>query len=366
MAEQLSLKDIEIKLNEAFDSGQGVFEMNDKTTAIPPEDVEIIDSSEYREELSQFFEQMPVVAKPLLKEARTVFSKIEEGLYSAPAFINAVKAAIPDVTLQAVLTGEQKQQIAKGTLKLMTKKDGTLMANLIDPKTKKIVDTIPLKSVQMVPEMTQAMMNFSAQMQMAQIAEQIQVVQVAVEEMHMGQESDRLATAYSCQQKLLQAMEIKNPELKVMVLMQLASSAEDSRNLLMLSQKTNVEFITNQPENFFQKMLAGASADKINGRMNEIRENLCAVNMVSLAEAMAYQELGEHEAARKSLTYYAGFIEDTYVSVPGLLQRLDMIDPAPENYWSKTLPDISKKIKALPCAADTNLLETKTSRGEKK
>ena len=26
-----------------------------------------------------------------------------------------------------------------------------------------------------------------------------------------------------------------------------------------------------------------------------------------------------------------------------------MIDPSPENYWSKTLPDIEKKIQKLPC-----------------
>lgn len=340
--------------------------MDEETIVIPPEDVEIVDASEYKEELAQHFEQVPEVAKPLLKEAKSVFSKIEKALYTAPAFINAVKAAVPDVTLQAVLTDEQKQQIAKGALKLMTKKDGSLMANLINPETKKIVTTIPLKSVQMAPEMTQAMTSFSTQMQMAQIAEQIQAVQIAVEEVRMGQEYDRLATAYSCQQKLLQAMEIKNPELKSMALMQLAASAEDSRNLLMLSQKSNVEFIKDQPENFFQKILSGATPEKINGRMSEIRESLCAVNMVSFAEAMAYQELGEHEAARKSLTYYAGFIEDTYVSVPGLVERLDLIDPAPENYWSKTLPDISEKIKALPSVQETKLLETKRTRRKKK
>lgn len=240
------------------------------------------------------------------------------------------------------------------------------MANLINPETKKIVSTIPLKSVEMTPELTQAMTNFSTQMQMAQIAEQIQAVQIAVEEIRMGQEYDRLATAYSCQQKLFQAMEIKNPELKEIALMQLVSSAEDSRNLLMLSQKGNVEFIVNQPENFIQKILSGTSPEKINGRMNEIRESLCAVNLVSLAEAMAYQELGEPEAARKSLTYYADFIEDTYISVPGLVQRLDMIDPATENYWSKTLPDIGEKIKALPGSRNTKLLENKRNRREKK
>ena len=340
--------------------------MEEETIVIPPGDVEIIDESEYKAELAEHFDHVPEVAKPLLKEAKTAFSKIEKALYTAPAFINAVKAAIPDVTLQAVLTDDQKQQIAKGALKLMTKKDGSLMANLINPETKKIVATIPLKSVQMAPQMTQAMTSFSAQMQMAQIAEQIQVVQLAVEEVRMGQEYDRLATAYSCQQKLLQAMEIKDPQLKAMALMQLASDAEDSRNLLMLSQRSNVEFIMDQPEGFLQKMLSGSSPEKINGRMSEIRQSLCAVNMVSFAEAMAYQELGEHEAARKSLTYYAGFIDDTYVSVPGLVERLDLIDPSPENYWSKTLPDISKKIQALPSAPDPKLLETKRGRRKKK
>lgn len=39
--------------------------------------------------------------------------------------------------------------------------------------------------------------------------------------------------------------------------------------------------------------------------MNEIRESLSAVNMVSLAEAMAYQEMDENAAARRSLQYYA-------------------------------------------------------------
>lgn len=103
------------------------------------------------------------MAKPLLKGAKTVFSQIEKSLYTAPFFISAVKAAVPDVTLQAVLTDEQKQQIVKGALKLMTKKDGSLMANLINPVTKEIVVTIPLKSVQMAPEMTQTMTSFSTE-----------------------------------------------------------------------------------------------------------------------------------------------------------------------------------------------------------
>lgn len=331
--------------------------MDDEVIYITLDDIEVVDTSEYSGEIVEQFSTVPDVAKPLLKDAKATFKKIEQMLYSAPAIVNLVKANIPNVTLQAVLTDEQKQQIAKGALKLMTKKDGSLMANLVNPETKKIVATIPLKNVKMASEVTQAMTNYATQMQMAQIAEQIQIVQFAVEEVRMGQEYDRLATAYSCQQKLLQAMEIKNPELRAMALMQIASDAEDSRNLLMLSQKTNVGFITDQPESFFGKIIGGATPEKINSRMNEIRESLCAVNMVSLAEAIAYQELGEDSAARKSLVYYGEFVQKTYLAVPGLVERLDLIDPSPENYWSRTLPDIEKRIQALPCNQEQNLIE---------
>lgn len=329
----------------------------DDAIHISPDDIEIVNASEYSEDLTEYFNDMPEVARPLLKGAKEVFSKIEQMLYSAPAFINLVKASIPEQTFQAILTDDQKAKIASGALRLMTKKDGSLMANLVNPETNKIVSTISLQSVNLSPAISQAMTSYASQMQMAQIAEQIQVVQLAIEEVRQGQEYDRLAMAYSCQQKLLQAMEIKNPELKAMALLQIASDAEDSRNLLMQSQNVNLVFIKEQPESFFGKLLSGATPDKISQRMNEIRESLSAVNMVSLAEAMAYQEMGENAAARQSLQYYASYIEKAYLSTKGLVERLDLIDPAPENYWTKALPDIGKKIKALPCVEEMQLLE---------
>ena len=329
----------------------------DDAIHISPDDIEIVNASEYSEDLTEYFNDMPEVARPLLKGAKEVFSKIEQMLYSAPAFINLVKASIPEQTFQAILTDYQKAKIASGALRLMTKKDGSLMANLVNPETNKIVSTISLQSVNLSPAISQAMTSYASQMQMAQIAEQIQVVQLAIEEVRQGQEYDRLAMAYSCQQKLLQAMEIKNPELKAMALLQIASDAEDSRNLLMQSQNVNLVFIKEQPESFFGKLLSGATPDKISQRMNEIRESLSAVNMVSLAEAMAYQEMGENAAARQSLQYYASYIEKAYLSTKGLVERLDLIDPAPENYWTKALPDIRKKIQALPCVEEMQLLE---------
>ena len=329
----------------------------EETIDISPEYIEIIADEDYSYEVVEHFSDTPEVAKPLLKGAKTAFKKIEEMLYKAPAFINLVKVSVPEQAFQAILTDEQKTQIANGALKLMTKKDGTLMAILVNTETNKIVSTISLKNIDLSLALTEAMSSYAAQMQMAQIAEEIHTVQLAIEEVRQGQEYDRLAIAYSCQQKLLQATQIKNPELIAIALMRIASDAEDSRIFLMQSQNANLTFIKEQPESFWGKLISGANPEKISQRMNEIRESLSAVNMVSLAEAIAYQELGESAAARQSLQYYAGYLQKAYLSTDGLIQRLDLIDPAPENYWSKTLPDINIKIQALPCIENVSFLE---------
>ena len=328
--------------------------MENKTFA-SIENIEVVNAQDYSCEVKIHFSKIPEMAKPLLKRAKNTFRQIEELLYTTPAFINMVKASIPEQAFRAIMTDEQKAQLANGTLKLMTKKDGTLMANLVNPKNNKIVSTISLENVNLSPVLTEAMTSYATQMQMAQIAEEIHTVQLAIEEVRQGQEYDRLATAYSCQQKFLQALQIRKSELKEMALLRIASDAEDSRNLLMQSQNANLAFIKEQPESFWGKLISGANNDKINQRMIEIRESLSAVNMVSLAEAMAYYELGEVDAARQSLQYYANYIENTYLSTEGLVQRLDLIDLATENYWSKTLPDIAKRIQLLPCVC--NVLE---------
>ena len=200
----------------------------------------------------------------------------------------------------------------------------------------------------MTPELAKAVTDYSTQMQMAQIAEEIQYVQIAVEEVRKGQENDRLAMAYSCKQKLLQAMAMKDKKLRTMALMNLVSSAEDSRNLLMLSQNVNVQLLKDEPESVWGKIMSGSTPQKIEQRMEEIRESLCAVNMVLFAEAMAYQEMGEIESARLSLKYYSDYVQKTYLDLPGFVQRLDMLDSSTKPYWSETIPDITKKIEALP------------------
>ncbi|HEM6372805.1 hypothetical protein HCC13_07940 [Streptococcus suis] len=330
--------------------------MNEEIIYNGPDDYEILDFEEFEAKPTSVFDNLPEIARPLLSKANTIFSRIEKLLYTAPSFINALKSTVPEETLQAMLSKEQKQAIAKGALKLMTRKDGSLMATLLNTETGKIAATVPLETVNLAPEISESISNYSSQLQMARLAEQIENVQLAIEDVRKGQESDRLAIAYSCQQKLIQAREIVNPQLRTSMLLQVISDAEDSRNLLMLSQKSNVSFIQEQPEDTFGKLLKGIKQENIDSRINEIRDGLSAVNIVSLSAALAYNELGEEKAAQKSLEYYAHFINNTYLATPNLVERLDLLDPSPTNYWTEELPKIKITVLELP----NNLREIET------
>ena len=57
---------------------------------------------------------------------------------------------------------------------------------------------------------------------------------------------------------------------------------------------------------------------------------------------------------------YGNYIKKAYLSSKGFVQRLDMLDPSPENYWSKTLPEIQKNICTLPCY-EVQLLEAENN-----
>ena len=288
-------------------------------------------------------------AKPFYAGARRKLLEIRKMLEVAPAFINTVKACFPEHTLQAVLSDEQKQKIADGIIKFVVrKKDGEMIGTLVSTVDGQFDSQVALRDVTSVPNLSQALVSFQAQMQMAQIAKQITEIQSIIEDIRRGQEQDRLATAFSCRQKLLQATLLTNPAIKQDALLRIAFDAEDSRNLLMQSQSSTITALMQEPDTVLGKFFRGSSNEKIKQRLDELRDNLEAVNMVSLLQAMAYQEMGETEAAKQGLTYYADFIKTTYLSKPEWLDRLDLIDPSPINYWSELLPDIQQKIYALP------------------
>lgn len=281
-----------------------------------------------------------------VKNAGRVFDQIHDTLCALPAFLEVVERLVPVEEWVAVFTDEQKKELAKGALKMMAKKDGDIIGVLVNPKTHEIVANVPVKQVKRIKDINPAMNDFMVQMQLANLAQEMKEVHRVVSRIQQGLEFDRLASAYSNERKLKQARQIQNKELQIQALLMIAHSAEDSRSRLMLGMKENIDFIMHQPENEFVKLFA-TNPKEINDRMNEIRSRVVAINQDSLTEATAYWALGEKQAALNTIENYRMFLEDSELTKREVLNRLDVVDPNPENYWTKQFPTIQDTVQKI-------------------
>ncbi|WP_130819543.1 hypothetical protein [Anaerococcus vaginimassiliensis] len=309
---------------------------------------DIIESKTYARNPTSFFKDVSDLARPLLEDMAKDFYKIEDILYKSPSLINIINQDNSKIRLEAVLSKDQMRKLANGSLKLLSKKDGSLMAALIDPESKKIVANLPLKMIKENPELNQAMVGFAMQMQLAQIIEEVNSLNLGIENIIKSQEDDRLALANTCKQKFLQASCLKNIDVKTSLLLQVISDAEESRNLLMLSNKASLKYIIDQPEGNIKKLFKGDTQEKIDSKINNLKVSLNAINMVSLVEALAYKELGEDEAAKESLLYFSNFIDKEYLENSKITERLQLIDTGNYKFWEEKLTTIKNNIEILP------------------
>lgn len=290
-----------------------------------------------------------------VKNAGRVFDQIHDTLCALPAFLEVVERLVPVEEWVAVFTDEQRQELAKGALKLMAKKDGPLLAKLIDPKTNKIIANVPIKQLKKIKDLNPAMNDFMVQMQLANLAQEMKEVHRVVNRIQQGLEFDRLASAYSNERKLKQAQQIQNKELRTQALLMIAHAAEDSRSRLMLGMKENIQFIMQQPEDLLSKIFS-PDLKEVDSRMNEIRSRVIAINQDSLTQATAYWALGEKQAALSTIENYRAFLEDSRLTNNKVLERLDGVDPNPENYWMKQFPTIQDTVHKITYTPEPLLL----------
>ena len=189
-------------------------------------------------------------------------------LKKLPSIINLYQSMNPEHYLVANLTEEQKKMTSEGLLKLMKDKDGNLLAVLT--KNGKIHNQIPLKDISMTPNLNGAVNNFIIQQQMAQIIGMINQVQQSVDRVIAGQQDDRIGLCNSAEQQLINARRIKNEDIRSLCLVNAIQSAEDSRNMIMLALKRDINFIENLSSTSFGMFKEKVKTEDINRRMQDI------------------------------------------------------------------------------------------------
>lgn len=287
---------------------------------------------------------------------RDSLENIKSALCAAPSFIAAIKAAIPRSELRAVLTPFQKRLLNEGVVEMCVDKKGRLLAVLRNTKNGQWAGHIELKDVLTTPDLLNALTNFTMQMQLAQMVDTLENIHKEISDLCRGQENDRLAEAYACRQNLLTALHIKNNGLRKQALLNVAQQSEAARQKLMLSQKDSLDFIENQPDDFIGKLTSHISSAKIEEQMDKLYIGLNAINTASMSAVIAYQELGEPEAAAEVLKAYSHYLSVSYAR-PKMIECLDLNSERTDSFWSKTLSDVQTNINSLPLPNKTRLLK---------
>lgn len=302
----------------------------------------------------------PIEVKSLKQESENIFfdfNKIQNNCYNKiidfiknkdsnifiqkaeklPGFINTLKGLIPQKILQANLSKEQLEQIKKGVLKLMRDNDGNLMAVLTKTEGGKIVSQVRLKEVNMTPDLNKSVNDFVVQQQLGEIVNLIQGVKASVDKIINGLQDDRIALCNSSKQQLLLTNYMEDKNLKEIFLLQVIKSAEDSRNMLMLSIQRDIDYIieTNKPSDF--SLFCGSiKNEEVHKIVHNINHCFSILNETSLVEAASYFKLDEKDAMIKSLEYHTNYIKNTFSKDVCLL--LNSNYESCNNYWTNEFP----------------------------
>lgn len=300
--------------------------------------------------LDNEFKGLPEFADGLIHTIQTIVSQIRDLLNTTQEVVDKYKDI--RASIQAVIeqfkgsrnaSQEQVIDIPKGSWDIMRDQEGHFVGQFRVGEYDG--QRVPLQELAITPELSAAIFQLAMYVQLADISRHLNNIQQSLDILRQGLENDRLSTATSCKQKLLQIMRMNNPNNRANALLRLVFDAEDSRNVLMMSQEQieKIKLIMAQPDSFLGKLFSGDSEEKINSAINDIRINFEAITAVSFIEAMAYCEMDETESALQSLIHYSNYLSDNYIST-GLAERLDLMEQRTDNYWSNAIRNVQSII----------------------
>ena len=295
---------------------------------------------------------------------KKLYEFILSELKKLPSINNLYQSVNPEHYLVANLTEEQKKMMSEGLLKLMKDKDGNLLAVLT--KNGKIHNQVRLKDISMTPNLNGAVNDFIIQQQMAKIIGMINQVQQSVDRDIAGQQDDRIGLCNSAEQQLINARRIKNEDIRLLCLVNAIQSAEDSRNMIMLALKRDINFIENLSSMSFGMFKEKVKTEDINRRMQDIDLEFSVLTRTTLVEAAIYYELNETEAMLQSVTYYTNFIKETLPKKTILKLNSNAGETVKLNYWVNTIPETEAKLSKMIEHLNDEYLQIDNSLAEEK
>lgn len=213
------------------------------------------------------------------------------------------------------------QEYKEGTIKLAQEK-GRIVAQLkingrygsklpikeetyIDgPSSLAVQNALRLKSIEQILE---------------KISEQIQIIDMNVKEVLIGQQNDRLGLYYSGVALFIEAQSVSDEFFRKQLMVQSIKTLSDSIFQLTLTLQTDISYLARKEYDSNKKQ----KFNLINEKIDNINRAFMAIHQATIMKSAIYCLQGEIKAMASVLQEYERFIEGTIVSNAEMLSLCD-------------------------------------------
>ena len=245
-------------------------------------------------------------------------SKHENLRVVAPGLASAIETLFSSKPQLVADINEYTQSlINSGELTYAFDKFGNILPQLKNADTKKISELIRLKEVSSNPMLGNAVNNLNNQIALAQILDELEMLEEKIANLQKELQEDRLAMADSAWDKVLQARCISDYRLRTVAIQNAINSATDAKNVLM--RNFNVSFKA--------ALHSGKSREMERNAQNAAKDLVALTNCVRI-ECDGYVFIGEYNASKECLSAFLRFIDENKLNDRDTLLRLNSSLPA--------------------------------------
>lgn len=297
--------------------------------------------------LATGFDQVFPISTIQSNNLSIIFGRAENLSRVAPAFFEAVKAALPETIKVAETNPAIRRLIDSGVYRFITDKSGEILPSIYGEKG--IVAQVRLKEIKLTPDLGHSIVDLQTQIALAQVISEIHDVQRGIINLHRELQDDRLALAESAWQQLQQAAQISDARVREEKLLSILSSATDAKCVLFRAFASEKRFFEERKDKgWFSKLLDKEAQNHGDEKSAEIFNSLLAITKTVQVETTVYCLLGEQNAARLSMKQFSDFISANSLDDRDTLLTLDSYGGSSRKSIINNFTDIQQKIAALP------------------
>lgn len=252
-----------------------------------------------------------------------------------------------DDIFRVVVNRDITEKIRNGEYLLRERLDGTgFLPTVVHSNNGKFARQVSLnvENISNNMELISSLSNVMMQGQLNNIMQGIEEINNKINRVLKGQENDRIALNSSAKQQYLEAILVKNDNLRYLLLSNAIKTANDSKYQLIETMKDDIDYICGLSYKSLDQIINSKKYKDIDNRMNSLRKSFITINSSTETCAASYFEMQEYDAMKECIGSYKMFLKDLNSDDSNIFEKLNEWDSNNDDFWIKCPKKIEESI----------------------